>query len=438
MKGLGTSIAPIQAGIKYDLDQLLMKFKEDDSVRFREFSKVFRELEMELIFYGRQNCAELVEFTERLLQMALAYLAPNKTPATTSYNQSLEPTDPEYDYTNRIFGVYACYAFYYTQPRDYIAQIRITPTQMHSVTQFIQLYLLPERHYDTLACLYKLIDDAAFKIVIFETCFDPVTHKRYEAPVSDELANDDPEPQFNLAKSLVDDPLLAQIELIHKKYAQGKDNLKVGLKLPKDPLDICKSLLDDAQTRFKNEMVQTHAMMTSSTPVEVEVKTVARSSIKEKAYSSKIQHSRSRRYADPEMAENYSNLVNNQGVELEEVELEIPAETKPKTPKRRSKSTLSTSTVMEDKDKTLDMLEQNINNPRKRNRRKTGDMSLLEEGQESKTEDDTLSILGSPSSKKRGRRLPSRPQLPPDFEVTKMLETKSAADDIDLDDLRAD
>uniref|UniRef100_A0A1I7WPD7 DUF4371 domain-containing protein n=1 Tax=Heterorhabditis bacteriophora TaxID=37862 RepID=A0A1I7WPD7_HETBA len=76
MKGYGSSLAPVHAGIKYDLEQLLMKFKETDSYRFRSFSEVFRSMEMNLIFAGRQSAAELIEsiIDDALLKVSVHFI----------------------------------------------------------------------------------------------------------------------------------------------------------------------------------------------------------------------------------------------------------------------------------------------------------------------------------------------------------------------------
>lgn len=49
------------AGAKTDFEKLLAKFAETGSVRFEEFSAIWREMKMSLIFAGRQDDQECRE-----------------------------------------------------------------------------------------------------------------------------------------------------------------------------------------------------------------------------------------------------------------------------------------------------------------------------------------------------------------------------------------
>lgn len=67
MKGSGTSVTPVIAGVRSDMELLLQKFIEAQppSVRFETFANFFREAKFSLIFCGRTSENELREVSFR-------------------------------------------------------------------------------------------------------------------------------------------------------------------------------------------------------------------------------------------------------------------------------------------------------------------------------------------------------------------------------------
>uniref|UniRef100_A0A1I7W4C6 PAP-associated domain-containing protein n=1 Tax=Loa loa TaxID=7209 RepID=A0A1I7W4C6_LOALO len=149
------------------------------------------------IFMGRMSPAELYEFSEKLLQITIAYAMSyrERKPAeyaeeSTTDNEPMSLSDirfsNEMTLQERMFGVYLTYALYFVQPESYVAQVRVTPDQMADLIDFISERLIPERHIDAFAALFKLINGGAFRIYAFEKEHNPLLHRRFDLRELDE------------------------------------------------------------------------------------------------------------------------------------------------------------------------------------------------------------------------------------------------------------
>jgi hypothetical protein len=56
----------IAAGVKTDCHNLLKKFIATESVRFKEFVKIWQDMHFSCIYSGQVSFAELYEFTEEV------------------------------------------------------------------------------------------------------------------------------------------------------------------------------------------------------------------------------------------------------------------------------------------------------------------------------------------------------------------------------------
>ncbi|RCN46901.1 hypothetical protein ANCCAN_07080 [Ancylostoma caninum] len=348
MKGYGISMPPVNGGITSDMEMLLEAFKAKQSVRLIKFHEVAIDYELSSIYAGRLSLAELIEFEECLLKAAFAYTRPTKG-SVTSTPRTL---------TERIFGVYATFVLYYAQPIDYVSKILVTPNDLREMRRFCEEVLLPGRHLDTVGCLYKLYVDDAFSIVAYVNSFDPVCHRRYDMPNADDDVVEEDEKHTPLAETaaLMEDPILktmahVQEEIERKqnriedcpKVAETKDNFLTRINKIFATL---KNEIAKVDTGEVDEPFELPATSTSDEPrpsAEQQTdsqKGTSRLSIKDKAYSSKIVYSRTRRYADPNMHENFADLA---VIEPDEVEEEptpsAPVKSPPKKRKRTQKTT---------------------------------------------------------------------------------------------------
>lgn len=285
-----------------DIERLLEVFKKEESLSFDAFSKCFRDVDFVTIFMGRISGAELVEFSEKLLQIAVSYTMSfrERKPGFYVRDVSGDPVivndSGEHSLQERIFGLYLTYSLYYVQPGNYVSQIRVTPEQAHDLATFFEEILLPGNLYDAILAYYRMVSYGAFTIIAFEKEHNPLLHRRFDKNILDEGML----PQFeelSLLKSFANDPVLTQANLIHKRYQAAKKESGVAEISIVDVIkhsvsELYESVLEDAQHRER------HASSGSGKALSSQPK-FSRSSIKEKAYKTKTIHPRHRRHRAP-------------------------------------------------------------------------------------------------------------------------------------------
>ncbi|MCP9263940.1 hypothetical protein DINM_007299 [Dirofilaria immitis] len=283
MRGHGTSVMPITAGCRKDIERLLKMYKEKETLRYKPFIELFDKTKFATIFMGRMSPAELYEFSEKLLQIAISYAMSyrERKPAeyaeeSTTDNEPMSLSDirfsNEMTLQERMFGVYLTYALYFVQPESYVAQVRVTPDQIADLIDFINDRLIPERHIDAFAALFKLINGGAFRIYAFEKEHNPLLHRRFDLRELDEGGLDETEMQeHSFLKALGDDIVLTQADIICKRILQSTGAEMEAISSPK-------KTPHQNSGRF-------------------------RSALKEKAYKSHIVHARHQRYlVDPSVS----------------------------------------------------------------------------------------------------------------------------------------
>lgn len=72
---LGSTVIPLNAGCKRDIENLLEAFKKEESLSFDAFSKCFRKVDFFTVFMGRISGAELVEVSFRSFHFLLILLS---------------------------------------------------------------------------------------------------------------------------------------------------------------------------------------------------------------------------------------------------------------------------------------------------------------------------------------------------------------------------
>ncbi|EGT60138.1 hypothetical protein CAEBREN_03794 [Caenorhabditis brenneri] len=283
-KGGATSLIPVYAGLREDLDMFLKAFLDIRSQRFSDYKRLFQQREMMLLHNGRSDSAEIIEFNEHLLVSCLPYMEEEICPGTP---RCLE---------ERLFGLYSLYTFFYTQAAGHVVKIRIDPDSWRNFRQFSEL-LLELKIYDAYMACLKLCEDKAFKYVAFLQVFDPSQFKRFGAasvpkpPIV--LANvNDP---FARVKALLSTDLFRKIDVIHKEYTRMKSDLGVNLggEEMKNAYDELKENLLTHQEAYKMEK---SVIPSAILPIITENPLKSRTEIKEKAYSADLHLERSRRH----------------------------------------------------------------------------------------------------------------------------------------------
>uniref|UniRef100_A0A915Q465 Uncharacterized protein n=1 Tax=Setaria digitata TaxID=48799 RepID=A0A915Q465_9BILA len=312
MRGHGTSVMPITAGCRKDIERLLRMYKEKETLRYGPFIELFEKMKFATIFMGRMSPAELFEFSEKLLQITISYAMSYRERKPAEYaeesaadNEPLSLSDirfsNEMTLQERMFGIYLTYALYFVQPESYVAQVRVTPDQMADLIDFVSERLIPERHVDAFAALFKLINGGAFRIYAFEKEHNPLLHRRFDLRELDEGGLDETEMQeHSFLKALGEDIVLTQADIICKRYLAAKEKAKL-------PPDLNINLVQTTVSEIYNDILKTTGaeMEENSSPKKTARQNSGRfrSAIKEKAYKSHIVHARHRRYlVDPSIS----------------------------------------------------------------------------------------------------------------------------------------
>ncbi|KAJ8009219.1 hypothetical protein DPEC_G00086620 [Dallia pectoralis] len=125
-----------------DFEELLGRFQQTESVRFEEFSAIWKNMGFGRLFYGFLTGFEMREFCQLTL--------------TTTFNYFLPP----YSFQIRVGALYLLYGLYYTQLALPKAKIRIALKDWKQIQKFYQ-DCANSQHYDAVYILKKLISEKA-------------------------------------------------------------------------------------------------------------------------------------------------------------------------------------------------------------------------------------------------------------------------------------
>ncbi|UMM23165.1 hypothetical protein L5515_004014 [Caenorhabditis briggsae] len=215
-KGGATSLVPVSAGLRTDLDTFLKSFLQLKTIRFTDYKKLFEHLRMINLYNGRSESAEIIEFNEQLLIHCLPYIEEKVCPGIP---RSLE---------ERLFGLYSLYTFFYTQPVDHVVKIRIDPDTCLSFRKLTDLVLRENILEAYMICL-KLHEDKAFRHVAFIQTFDPSLFKRFGAADQDNkhLVYTNHLNPYSRIKALTESDLFQKLRIISQEYNRLK--IEAGL-----------------------------------------------------------------------------------------------------------------------------------------------------------------------------------------------------------------
>lgn len=300
-------VPPVNAGIQVDLELLWEAFKAKRSCRLLQFYEIVAEYVLSEIYCKRLWVTELLEFEECLLKAAFAYVRSRKE--TTTGVQTIRSLK------ERMFGVYATYVLYYAQPNNYVSKIFVTSCDVEDMKQLIKDILVPGRHFDTVACLQKLIVDDAFSVVPFIKCYDPVCYRRHEVShwELDVIDEEEKHSPLEAARSVMEHPFLKTMAYVQKEMeAKQQSYFKIVL----GPENNFLAHLDNIYTTFKRKIEELEIGDVENSQMDASINkngkrnsevnndgSANRSSIKYRAYASSVSYSRGRRYADPNMIE---------------------------------------------------------------------------------------------------------------------------------------
>uniref|UniRef100_H2ZI60 snRNA-activating protein complex subunit 1 n=1 Tax=Ciona savignyi TaxID=51511 RepID=H2ZI60_CIOSA len=117
------------SGLKSDVEDLLHKFVETESLRYEEFSKLWRAANFSLVHAGRAGLREKREFMDEAFKIVLKF------------------TLPPHNLQVRVGAVYTLYALYHTQRQQPKTKVRMP---IASWKDLLSLHheLAAQKHYD--------------------------------------------------------------------------------------------------------------------------------------------------------------------------------------------------------------------------------------------------------------------------------------------------
>lgn len=126
-----------------DVEELLSRFQGADSVRYSDFSLIWREMRFADVFLGICRSGEAKSFTRVSLATAMKYFL------------------PPYSFQIRVGGLYLMFGFYHTQLVVPPVNIRLALKDIAAVQKFL-VDSLDAGHYDIVYIYEKLVAARAF------------------------------------------------------------------------------------------------------------------------------------------------------------------------------------------------------------------------------------------------------------------------------------
>ncbi|XP_034036849.1 snRNA-activating protein complex subunit 1-like [Thalassophryne amazonica] len=151
-----------------DVEELLSHFQQIDSVRFEEFSAIWREMAFSDMFLGIPSTGEMKRFCRVTLATAVKYFL------------------PPYSYQIRVGGLYLLYGFYHLQLSVPPLKIRLALKDWDSVQKFLR-DAVNAGHYDVVYVFKKL---AAAKAIHYTAMPHFLTFQKQRIPKREPMCAD--------------------------------------------------------------------------------------------------------------------------------------------------------------------------------------------------------------------------------------------------------
>ncbi|XP_056621065.1 snRNA-activating protein complex subunit 1a [Triplophysa dalaica] len=186
---------------KNDCEEFLGCFQQTETVRYEEFSVIWREMDFSSVFFGNQSHHEKKSFTRLALTIVCNYFI------------------PPYSFQIRVGALYMLYALYNQQlvwPKE---KIRVALKDWFQIQQFIAEAKTCQ-HLDVVYIFCRLLSDKAFyftampKKLTFESS-DRVQHD----------VNEDFRARKDKVAELASFEMLEEIANVHRHYERMKNSL---------------------------------------------------------------------------------------------------------------------------------------------------------------------------------------------------------------------
>uniref|UniRef100_A0A2K5JKM1 Small nuclear RNA activating complex polypeptide 1 n=1 Tax=Colobus angolensis palliatus TaxID=336983 RepID=A0A2K5JKM1_COLAP len=259
-------------GLQTDCEALLSRFQETDSVRFEDFTELWRNMKFGTIFCGRMRNLEKNMFTKEALALAWRYFL------------------PPYTFQIRVGALYLLYGLYNTQLCQPKQKIRVALKDWDEVLKF-QQDLVNAQHFDAAYIFRKLRLDRAFHFTAMPKLEMLNVHDHYQN-MKRVISVDKSKP--DKALSLIKDDFFDNIKNIVLEHQQWhKDRKNPSLK----------SKINDGEEKMEGNSQETERCERAESLAK----------IKSKAFSVVIQASKSRRHRQVKLDSSDCDSASGQG-----------------------------------------------------------------------------------------------------------------------------
>eukprot|EP00057_Strongylocentrotus_purpuratus_P000904 XP_001186470.3 PREDICTED: snRNA-activating protein complex subunit 1 [Strongylocentrotus purpuratus] len=202
-------------GLQTDLKGLIIRFIATESVRYEEFTKIWRALNFPLIFYGIKSDQLLRTFTSEAYALTASSLV------------------SPHDLQTRICAMYMLYALYHTQPCSPKLKIRIDPEHWQALLN-LSKELKEQGHLDAGYIFLKMHRDKIFQFTA------TLRHASYTRHKSGDGVYERWRAGKELMTTTFNPDLLEQLHGIHNHYQQMKQDMgyqdNLSMKLVRDSM----------------------------------------------------------------------------------------------------------------------------------------------------------------------------------------------------------
>ncbi|XP_078418376.1 snRNA-activating protein complex subunit 1b isoform X1 [Cetorhinus maximus] len=284
----------LTAGLKTDFERLLLRFQQTESVRYEEFSAIWRDMKFSTIFYGKMGKTDGRKFTKGVLALASQYFF------------------PPYSFQIRFGGLYLLYGLYNTQLCQPKEKIRVALKDWDEVLS-CQEEMVNAEHFDAVYVLKKLLNDKAFHFTAMPKL---LAYNKRRRKMPNVTVNENFREKSNLVSELVTVDVLEELMNIHEHYqtmkrmiSANKTQLDKALSLTRaDFVSELKNITVEFQQWQENKNTKLTDQPGISGSERDESKEQTGSSraqtlakIKSKSYNSAVKASKSRRHRQIKM-----------------------------------------------------------------------------------------------------------------------------------------
>ncbi|XP_067848014.1 snRNA-activating protein complex subunit 1b [Heptranchias perlo] len=221
----------LTAGLKTDFERLLLRFQQTESVRYEEFSAIWRDMKFSTIFYGKMGKIDSRKFTREALALASQYFF------------------PPYSFQIRFGGLYLLYGLYNTQLCKPKQKIRMALKDWDEVLN-CQEEMVNAEHFDAVYVLKKLLNDKAFHFTAMPKL---LVYNKKRRPIPNDAVNENFREKSNLVSELITVDVLEELMNVHEHYQTMKRMISAN----KTQLDKALSLIrGDFVSELKNITVE--------------------------------------------------------------------------------------------------------------------------------------------------------------------------------------